>query len=68
VSIRRRETKAGVRYDMDWRLPDGSKRITWKTDWKKHFSLPDHRRATNFGTRIGDSDHDYWDGRRIVRG
>jgi integrase-like protein len=26
MSIRRRETKAGVRYDVQWRLPDRSKR------------------------------------------
>jgi hypothetical protein len=35
VSIRRRETKTGVRYHVDWQLPDGSKRITWKTERKK---------------------------------
>jgi len=26
MSIRRRQTKAGVRYDVQWRLPDRSKR------------------------------------------
>ena len=32
VSIRRRETKAGVRDDVRCRLPDGSKRIAWKAE------------------------------------
>ena len=26
MAIRRRETKAGVRYDVEWRMPDRSRR------------------------------------------
>ena len=33
MSIRRRETKDGVRYDVQWRLPDRSKRKkTFRTE------------------------------------
>ena len=43
MSIRRRETKAGARYDVQWRLPDRSKR-------KKTFST--ERAAKQFAARL----------------
>jgi integrase len=43
VSIKRRETKAGVRYDVQWRLPDRSKR-------KKTFVT--ERAAKQFDARL----------------
>src|ERR1700759_721691 len=43
MSIRRRETKAGVRYDVQWRLPDRSKR-------KKTFSS--ERAAKQFEAKL----------------
>ena len=43
MSIRRRETKAGVRYDVQWRLPDRSKR-------KKTFST--ERAAKRFEAQL----------------
>jgi Phage integrase, N-terminal SAM-like domain len=43
VSIKRRETKAGVRYDVQWRLPDRSKR-------KKTFVT--ERAAKQFAARL----------------
>ena len=43
MSIRRRETKAGVRYDVQWRLPDRSKR-------KKTFVT--ERAAKQFAARL----------------
>jgi integrase len=43
MSIKRRETKAGVRYDVQWRLPDRSKR-------KKTFTT--ERAAKQFEARL----------------